>query len=344
MISSGNRLIMRKNAIVAEIDKDDSVISFTNKAPLLIQQNAFKLWEKSRETDVNRTNLRVLRRFLGIGSRDTKKALRKINYASLFDTFWLKEKNSQLTWDDIKFTSNPLFLHALCGVDIVDELPFKSPEHSNIGSFEKGWRLIKGEWYLYKQGKHEELWSELFSTELLRLYLGDRVVKYWLDSDFIVCKNFINQDKDECLEHYHSFGYDNLEETFIISRFQEMGYEYLIPDLKTMWFADALVQNVDRHEFNFGIITSNEPVRLAPLYDWNLSMISFRYPKQYLRYNDPLIKAVNSLNISPPFIVKEKDIQYVYRNLQGFSIKSSEDEIIQFILSAQDNLRKYNPQ
>ena len=333
---------MRKNTIVAELDKDNNTINITPKAPILIQKNDFNAWEKSRETDVTRTNLRVLRRLLGLGARDTKQALRKINYASLFDTFWLKEKNSQLTWEDIRFTHNPLFLHALCGADVAEDTLFKSPEHSNIGSFEKGWRLTDdGKWHLYKQGSQEEIWSELFSSELIRIYLGNKVVKYRIDENYIVCKNFINQDKDECLEHYFSFGYDNLDENFVISKFKEMGYENLIYDLTTMWYSDALVQNGDRHEFNFGVITSDNPPRLAPLYDWNLSMIAYHYPKQYIRYPDALIKSVKSLNILAPFIVLEKDIRYVYKNLESnykFNIKSTEDEIVDFILSAQNLL------
>jgi len=332
---------MRKNQKVAEINEANQVISADNKAPILIQKNDFNGWEKSRETDVNRTNLRVLRRLLGLGARDTKQALIKINYASLFDTFWVKEKNSQLSWDDVKFTSNPLFYHALCGADITENTEFKSPEHSNIGSYEKGWKLKENnsnrKWELYKQGDTEEIWSEMFSTELLRLYLGNQVVKYWLEKEFIVCENFIDQDKDECLEHYFSIGYDNTDEDFVISQFQALGFEYLVPDLKIMWYCDALVQNGDRHEFNFGIITSNEKTRLAPLYDWNLSMIAFRYPKNYSRYKDPLIKAVKNLNISPPFIIQEQAIRDVYNRLsKTLSIKSTEDDIVRFVLSAQN--------
>ena len=337
------RFIMRKNVKTAEIDEDNCVISATHKAPVLIQKNTFAKWEKSRETDVNRTNLRVLRRLLGLGARDTKQALQRINYASLFDTFWVKDKDSQLVWEDIKFTSNPLFYHALCGADVTESTPFKSPEHSNIGSYEKGWRLMEdGKWCLYKQGTVEEIWSEIFSSELLRLYLGDRIVRYRKDGAYSVCENFINQDKDECLEHYFSFGSDNVEEHFVLSLFQNMGFDDLTPDLMTMWYADALVQNGDRHEFNFGIITSDEQPRLSPLYDWNLSMIAYRYPTSYTRYEDPLVKAVKGLHISTPFIVQEKDIREVYRYLtdsSGLVIKATEDEIAHFILSAQDLLQ-----
>lgn len=341
--SDTNRYIMRKNEKVAEIDKDNRIISVNNKAPFLIQRDEFEKWELSRETDVNRTNLRVLRRLLGLGSRNTKQALIKINYASLFDTFWVKGVSGQLAWEDVKFTSNPLFRNALCGADVTENTPFKSPEHSNIGSYEKGWKpAADGKWYLYKQGTTEEIWSEIFSSELLRIYLGDKVVKYWKDGDFVVCENFINQENDECLEHYFSLGYDNVEEDFVLSRFQDMGFEYLTQDLKTMWHSDALVQNGDRHEFNFGIITSCKQPKLSPLYDWNLSMVAFRYPESYIRYEDPLIKAVRGFKATIPFTVQEKDIRDVYRHLadnEDLNIKATENDIVQFVLSAQDLLQ-----
>ena len=173
------------------------------------------------------------------------------------------------------------------------------------------------------------------------MYLGNQVVRYWKDGEFVVCKNFINQDKDECLEHYFSLGYDNTDEDFVIAQFNDLGFDYLVPDLKTMWYSDALVQNGDRHEFNFGIITSDEQTRLAPLYDWNLSMVAFRYPANYTRYEDPLIKVVKNLHVSPPFIVQEQDIRDVYKRLSGIlKIKSTEDEIVRFILSAQKLLEE----
>ena len=334
------RYIMRKNIKVAEIDESNFVVSFTDKAPLLIMANKFETWEVGRETDVTRTNLRVIRRLLGLGARDTKQALIKINYASLFDTFWVKNSGSQLAWEDVRFGNNPLFYHALRGDDITANTPFKSPEHSNIGSYEKGWRFQQNrKWQLYKQGSIEEIWSEIFSTMLLRLYLGDMVVKYWKESEYVVCENFIDQEKDECLEHYHSIGENNTNEQYIIQQFKALELDYLLPNLHSMWYADALVQNPDRHEFNFGIIRSDKKPRFAPLYDFNLAMFAFRYPKTYMRYKDPLILTAKQLDLPKPFTIKEGDIVNVYKFITenyGLKIKATQNEVAQFVLSAQD--------
>jgi len=55
----------------------------------------------------------------------------------------------------------------------------RTPEHSNIGSYEKGGKLANGSWYLYKVGTPEQLWSEIFATRLLSTK-GVNVVKYWM--------------------------------------------------------------------------------------------------------------------------------------------------------------------
>ena len=335
-----NRYVMRSNQVVAELDSSNNVLSFSKFAPYLIQSNTFSLWEKSREVDVNRTNLRFLRRMLGLGSRDTTTALKKIYYASLFDTFWIKNVNSQLAWDDVKFTENKLFKHALCGDDITEDLEFKSPEHSNIGSFEKGWKLRDNQWYLCKTGTKEELWSELFSSKLLRKYLGDFVVEYWLEDNYIACKNFIDQDRDECLEHYNSIGGSDLEDNTVIAKFTECGLGQFVDNLKLMWYADALVQNGDRHEFNFGVITSQDTVRFAPIYDFNLSMVAYRYPTTYYRFEDVLIKSLKQLNFVKPFVITVNDIKDIYLELLEISevkINSSMEQISEFILTAQEH-------
>ena len=339
------RYVMRKDKIVAELDSKNRLLDVKANAPYHIKNDAFELWEQSRQTDVNRTNLRYLRRMLGLGSRDTIGALKKIHYASLFDTFWVKEVGSTLAWEDVKFTENPLFLHALCRHDITENLEFKSPEHSTLGSFEKGWKIENGSWYLYKTGKNEEIWSELFSSRLLGHYLGEKIVNYWLDENFIVCESFINQDKDECLEHYHSIGGEDTEENKIIEKFTQLGLGDLIPDVLQMLYSDALVLNGDRHEFNFGIVNSPCGIRFAPLFDWNMSMIAYQYPKNYKRHHDVLIKGVKSLKIKQNFEVSHSVIETIYHELAetGLSIKATKNEIVEFILSAQDLLRTKNP-
>ena len=41
-----------------------------------------------------------------------------------------------------------------------------TPELTNTGSFEKCWRLIGGEWWMYKRADRLALFSELFVYEL----------------------------------------------------------------------------------------------------------------------------------------------------------------------------------
>ena len=43
---------------------------------------------------------------------------------------------------------------------------FRTPELTNIGSFEKYWKLIDDKWWLYKCGNKLELFSEPFISRL----------------------------------------------------------------------------------------------------------------------------------------------------------------------------------
>ena len=44
-----------------------------------------------------------------------------------------------------------------------------TPELTNIGSFEKCWRLINGHWWMFKAANHQEQFSELFIYKLGKL-------------------------------------------------------------------------------------------------------------------------------------------------------------------------------
>ena len=143
------------------------------------------------------------------------------------------------------------------------------------------------------------------------------------------------------MEHYQSLGGDDTGEHKIIEKFEELGLDILIPDIHQMLYADALVLNGDRHEFNFGIINSPCGIRFAPLFDWNLSMIAYQYPRSYKRHNDVLIKGVKNLKIKQEYEISHTIIEAIYQDLveTGLSIKATMNEIVEFILSAQDLLK-----
>ena len=67
--------------------------------------------------------------------------------------------------------------------------PSRTPELTNTGSYEKCWRLINGEWWMYKSGSQNEYFSELFVC-LLGEKLGLDMAHYEMDDGYIRTKNF----------------------------------------------------------------------------------------------------------------------------------------------------------
>lgn len=56
-------------------------------------------------------------------------------------------------YEDIRFKENYFSELALRGdPDSFSNRPSRTPELTNIGSFEKCWKLIDGEWWMYKSG------------------------------------------------------------------------------------------------------------------------------------------------------------------------------------------------
>jgi len=336
--------LYRKDRLVASFD-GKGVLTFLDEinAPQIVKRThsleAFKL---QRESDVTRTNMRFLRRLMGFSSLSVRKALDKIHGFSLFDTFWYQNVGEHLIWSQVCLKKNDAFKAALTGREqdpsVFDDP--KTPEHSNIGSYEKGWKIEDGSWYLYKVGTPEQLWSEIFATCLLATK-GVNVVKYWLDNSCVVCENFIDQSNDICLEHYNSFGGEDAEESTVLHL--PFLTNKLKRDLEIMYYCDALLMNFDRHGFNFGFLTQGDSLELAPLFDWNLCLFGYQYPLSYTRKPDPLIRGVLNENIEPPFTLTKDEIKEIFKEVKhetGLTINASVEQVVEYLLSSQELLSK----
>ena len=331
--------LYRKNRIVASFNSQDG-LTFLDEvhAPQVVKRTgsleAFKL---QRESDVTRTNMRYLRKLMGISPRNARGALDEIHGFSLFDTFWYQESEGKLTWEQVCLRKNDVFEVALTGrgkdANVFNDP--RTPEHSNIGSYEKGWKLSNDIWYLYKVGNPEQLWSEIFATRLLAAK-GVNVVKYWLDGSWVVCENFVDQNNDVCLEHYNSFGGEDVEEATVL-RLPFLTNETKRA-LEIMYYCDALLMNFDRHDFNFGFLTQGDTLALAPLFDWNLCLFGHKYPASFTRTSDMLIRGVLDAKIEPPFILTQEDIRGAFEEVQGetgFVIDASVEQVTEYLLSSQ---------
>ena len=255
---SGN--VMRGDIPVAEIE-EDVIVSVSKQAPLQLQHRRnFNEWLDDRGADLNRSYMRTILRQLGLPLQNINNAVRYVNGAAVTDSFWIKERGSMLRYSDAAFAHNAYFTAALKGdPDIFTLTKEPTPEITNIGSFNKGWKYVNGTWFLFKAGSPLEIFSEIF-TSRLAIALGLDAVEYRYQDGFIICKNFVEHGWD--YEPAKALVGDNIGYEFNAQLMVALG---LLKPYMDLIFMDAIVRNGDRHEFNYGFFTMIDgAIRLAP--------------------------------------------------------------------------------
>lgn len=251
------------------------MISYHEKlAPLVIQRtHSIRKFLALRVIDMDRTNARLLARSLNINIDDEHK-IPLYSYAlTIGDNYWFKPKQSKIKYDDIKFNNDNFFDTSLKGTTIY----FKhrsslTPELTTTGSFEKGWRLIKKHWWLYKSGEDKNIFSELFCFNFAKL-IGLKTAIYEYDNGYIRSKNFAEKYNFEPMASLADSN-DNYSHLFTIlyNLNKAIAKEYI-----KLIFFDAVVHNVDRHNENTGLLRNKDTgriVSLAPNFDNNLALLA----------------------------------------------------------------------
>jgi hypothetical protein len=168
------------------------------------------------------------------------------------------------------FTDDRLADLALWGRSAADECTLPSPELTNIGSFEKGWRRLNGRWWLEKQATPGEQLAELFAFHLGRA-LGLSMAEYKTGEGTVLTPDFTNGAN---LEHAFAFMGENEDYADTLAVLKNL-CPAAIPDYIRMIFLDALIANPDRHTFNFGLMRDRSTgmlTGLAPLFDHNMAL------------------------------------------------------------------------
>jgi hypothetical protein len=175
----------------------------------------------------------------------------------------------------------------------------KTPELTNVGSFEKCWKLRNGKWWMYKKATHDEMFSELFVYELGQV-LGMNMAIYERGEGYIKSLDFTNGASVN-FEPASSFVGDNDDYVVVVKALENI-CPSAIPDYVRMIFMDTICANPDRHTNNFGLlrdIKTGELIGFAPNYDNNMALISRGYPSKP-GSKDMLIKIFNDLMDAHP--------------------------------------------
>ena len=281
---SGDRVIgVVENGLLVSYDEQ--------RLPLyLLRTKDLEGWLTSRAIDAHRTNSRLLKRALRIGSTDDMTAVLRVHAATVTDTYWFRSEGESRSYDDIRFKENLFAALALRGDPDSFNQPYSpTPELTNIGSYEKCWRLSAGRWWMVKRGNELERFSELLIFRIGRA-LGFPMAEYVQEDDTVVSPNFtdgasVNFEAAVGLVGDSEDYAENFEIFWNIS--SEIAREYL-----QILYMDALCFNMDRHTNNYGIlrdVDSGEIVSMAPNFDNNIALFSRGIPEKLMRSNDKLI-------------------------------------------------------
>lgn len=258
-----------------------------------------ELWLETRAIDSHRANSRLLKKALRLAEKDDISTVIHVNGATITDNYWIRPIGSELTYDDVKFTDDYFSNLALKGSynsfnRAANSKRSKTPELTNVGSFEKCWKLRDGKWWMYKKATHDEMFSELFVYELGSA-LGMNMAVYERGDGYIKSLDFTDAASVN-FEPASAFMGDNEDYSDVVNALETICPK-AIPDYIRLIFMDTVCANPDRHTNNFGLlrdIKTGELIGFAPNYDNNMALISRGYPSKP-KSGDMLISLFNDL-------------------------------------------------
>lgn len=348
--------ILSEDTLVAVwSNKELSVVNQKLLPQFLKRVSNAELWLETRAVDSHRPNSRMLKKALRMKERDDVATVIRANGATITDNYWIRPIGSDLKYSQISFNdayykrkvSQSMAKLALSGSSrsfnfVADNPSVLAAELTNIGSFEKCWKRIEGEWWLYKRANHFEAFSEIYISKLCyilhipcALYEQDKT-GFVRSLDFTAGKvNF---------EPAISFMGDNEDYEDVVTELNSL-CPSAIPDFVKMVFLDALVFNPDRHTANFGLLRNKKTGKytsLAPCFDHNMALFSKGYPEGNVK-NDLLIKLfIELIDAHPeykkyiPKLTHEKAIEA----FEQTNMKMRRDVVVNYIMERYDLIMK----
>ncbi|MBR7132651.1 MAG: hypothetical protein IKD04_03880 [Clostridia bacterium] len=332
--------VLSRDTVVA-IWKDNKLIVLNNDLlPLYLKRisNA-ESWLETRAIDSHRPNSRLLKKALRLAEKDDVSTVLHVNAATITDTYWVREIGSSLKYEDIRFTKDYFSNLALRGLyssfnSAARHKDTKTPELTNIGSFEKCWKLKDGKWWIYKSANQKEQFSELFIYELGKAF-GMNMAHYEKGVKCVKSLDFTDY-ASVIFEPASSFMGDEEDYIKVVEKLKELCPK-AIPDYIKMIFLDTITANPDRHTANFGLMRdakNGELLGLAPNFDNNMALIARGYPTSKPA-NDLLITLFNELMDNFPeykkFLPKVTE-QMIMKVISKINMKVKSQVIVDFVI------------
>lgn len=347
MIDKNNYEILSGNTVVAVWQNGNLEIINEDLLPLFLRRisDADK-WLETRAIDSHRANSRLLKKALRLAEKDDISTVAHVNAATITDNYWIRSVGSDLTYDDVRFTDDYFSNLALKGnYDSFNKAATskksRTPELTNVGSFEKCWKLRDGKWWMFKKATHSEMFSELFVYEL-GLALGSNMAVYERGDGCIKSLDFTDGASVN-FEPASTFMADNEDYIDVVEALRKICPD-AIPDYIRLIFMDTITANPDRHTNNFGLLRDVETGKitgLAPNYDNNMALIARGYPSKP-KSKDLLITLFNELmNEYPEYkkFIPALAEETVRKVLDKINMKVKTQIIIDLVMSRYNSIK-----
>lgn len=275
--------------------------------------------------------------FESLGIEDVIDFIEVTHLVSLNDTFWVKSKQDDISWNKVSPYRNS-FNDTIANYSFKGELGGKnlkdsSPDLSLGGSFQKCWRRKDNKIYLIKSGSTGamnagyEPYSEILSYQLGK-YLGlYDILEYSLitysNQLCTSCKLFTSEEWG-IIDAKDLTGQKTTDYSFLMQYLSENN----IKKLKQMLCLDILTLNGDRHFGNISFYINNttqEVGDITLIYDNNLALLPY-----YVMSDNNLeeyissLRAKNGMTFESLYLsIKDKDTNSLMKKALSFEFDDS---------------------
>ncbi|MGV8907222.1 MAG: hypothetical protein ACOH15_11560 [Acetobacterium sp.] len=353
-MKSINGYLMSQDTQIARIENNKIIAIKPSLMPLYLQLNGDLIeWLESRAIDRHRVNSRLLKRLLRLTTAEDAEVAMHVNASTITDTYWVYEGSEPaLTYGDVRFSQNYFDNLALNGdpdsfnrANNQELMHSRTPELTNIGSFEKCWRIENGDWWLYKNGNTFEKFSEQFICELGRL-LNFNMAHCELWEKGIKSLDFTNGAKVN-YEPARSLVGEDIDYFANYNKIKKLNL-HMAKEYLDILLLDTVCFNMDRHTENYGFlrdINTGDFISMAPNFDNNIALISRGYPSDKTRKNDLFIRDFIELfeQIGVDYYLPVLHEEMIKTALSRVSIAVNADYIEQFISNGYTQLTNHFP-
>lgn len=289
------QLLLRNTPILEIKDNGDCTILDFEHLPFALRKKDISFadffeWASNRTLSIGRSYAKEILNSLRLSQNNRFAVCKACRGLSLEDSYWIRQKNDEKTWEEVNLFQNPLSLFvteiSLSGkntnyhFDMNLKQNIHTPELTTLGASAKGWVRHEEGLHLHKVGKYEipaheilealnisHIPYEVSSDQEISSYLSAER-RAWLegvDERIVNSRLFTSEDVamvtfEEFAVFCNAYGLNPYEEA---KKIDEIYY------LK-MQIVDYILNNNDRHEQNWGFLMDNETGKIigfCPLFD-----------------------------------------------------------------------------